>query len=165
MGFEGFSAKPIVLAWPDWRCVAIDAGSGSVCRAPARWQVIPIAGADMRWTYCDHCKPEGADPIPADAPYYVTRIDLTVALTGAPGSRAGATDEAVRRVLYALEDVGGLVVNLRVRGRKASGAALAGEPLRLQLAGRPEPLERRRVILEALSGPAMPWRWRKSRAG
>jgi hypothetical protein len=165
LGFESFAGgKPLVLRWPDWRCVAI-ASSGSPCNAPATWQAHPLASSTTVWPYCDRCKPLGAAPIPVDAPYHVTRLELTVALVGASGSRAAATDDAIRRVLYALEDVGGLVVALKVRGRKMLPASLAGPPLRLQLAGRPESIERRRPLLEALSSPAEPWRWGKRRTG
>lgn len=149
--------------WPAWICVAVDQAAGRSCCAPARWQRSPTARSRTTWTYCDRHKPAGAAPIPPDAPYRVTRLEIAVAVTGAPGDPEATEDEAIRRITYALEEAGGLVAGIRVRGRKPSTAAVAGSPLRLQLAGPPEPL---RMARAAHSRPYKPGTWsrRHSRA-
>jgi hypothetical protein len=151
--------------WPDWRCIAIDASTGSVCGARATWQQKPTDQAATAWTYCDRCRPDGAEAIAPDAPYYVTRLELRVAVTGAPGNRAAAAEEAIRRIAYAVESVGGLIVGIKVPGKAASPAAATSPPLRLQLAGQPEPLGVKQTPATEARSELGRWRWRGSRTG
>lgn len=106
-----------------------------MCGVDAEWQEKPTRRADTPRLYCGRHYPPDAVRIPADAPFYVTRIALRVAATGAPGERDAATAEALRRIVSAVELAGGLVVDAKVLGGRASTAAADGPPLRLQLAG------------------------------
>lgn len=151
--------------WPDWRCIAIVPSSGRVCDGRATYYRPSIDPSASSWTYCAGCRTSDCIPIPPDFPYYVTRLELRVALTGAPACRAAATAEAVRRALGALEAVGARVVDARVVGRVASAAAASGEPLRLQLAGKGEPAPRSESLVRAPTRPAWMRPVEKRRAG
>lgn len=153
------------FTWPAWICGAIDGRRGHVCGLTARWQKLPTSRSRTPWLYCERHKPAGADPIPPDAPFYVTRIELRVALTGAPGDRDMAADEAVRRIQCAIEGAGGVILGLKVPGGKASSALAEGPPLRLLFAEQgwwPPPAS---PFLEAPNAPAVPfWPRRRRRA-
>jgi hypothetical protein len=127
-------------SWPDWRCDAIRPETGQLCGLRATWQCLPLPHASQPRLYCDHCRPDGSTPIPPDSKYFVTRLDIRVALTGAPGSRSAAADEAVRRVLYGLEALGCAVLKLDIAGKAASSAGAEAPRLRLELAGNPQAL-------------------------
>lgn len=169
MGIVPDAASSLMLrrfrSWPDWRCVAVERVTAAPCLAPARWQQRPVDGAETSWTFCDRHRPPGATAIPADAPFTVTRIRLEVAVTGAPGAPQASVDEGVRRLVYALEDVGGLVTHLAVRGRKASRAAVDDSLGRLQLAGHPEPVAARPRRIEPPGGRGTRPAWRRWRTG
>jgi hypothetical protein len=151
--------------WPAWTCIAIDPDSGQVCNGPATWKLLPTRDAQTPWIYCNRHRPDGAEPITEDEPYYVTRLELRVAVTGAPGTRAVARDEAVRRIVYAIEAVGGLVTHLNVKGATAKPVPAQQALGRLELAGPPEPLTtgRSAPVEEPAGIPG--WRWRRKRTG
>lgn len=92
--------------------------------------------------YCDRHAPEGAVPIPADDRYLVTRVELRVVIASLPGDLEASAEQNVRMAVNAVERAGGIVVGVHVRGGKASADALDAPPLRLELAGRPEPAVR-----------------------
>jgi hypothetical protein len=156
------SARPFGV-WPQWRCVSIVPGLGTTCDLPATHRVAGSDASAASWTYCTRHAPAAAVPIPPDAPYYVTRLELRVAVTGAPGNRAAAADEAVNRITHAIEAAGGLVVDLRIPGRAASVDAASASPLRLQLAGRGEPSPDFALPIRARSGSAPFWPMQKRR--
>lgn len=139
--------------WPDWRCDAIRPETGAICGLKATWQCLPVAHARQPRLYCDDCRPDGAEPIPPDSKYFVTRLDVRVALTGAPGNRSAAADEAVRRLLYGLEALGCAVLKLEIAGKAASTAGAEAPSLRLELAGAREPLPAEAAASEAPSTP------------
>jgi hypothetical protein len=158
---QKYGIPPARFTWPDWRCVALDVEKLDVCNRPATWHKKPVERACVSWTYCERHKPKGAEPITPDIPFAVTRLELRVAVTGAPGDLKEAADEAVRRVLNAIAAVGGLVTEVNVRRRKASTLP-AGEPVpRLTLGGRVDPPVN--AIASYATLEPSPMRFRRSR--
>jgi hypothetical protein len=159
---EALMARPIA-PWPAFICEALDERSGRVCGLDAQWLQFPVPQAKTAWTYCGRHAPTGAVPIPDDVPYAVTRLALRVAIAGRPGDLEASADEAVRRAVFALEDVGATVIGLRVVGGKASQEAAEGPTGRLQLAGRPQPSSGRAGAFIAFEeAPARLW-WRRGK--
>lgn len=169
MGVGGDAADSLTSrpfkTWPDFRCVAIERSTGAACLAAASWQQRPVDQAETVWTYCNRHRPNGATRIPDDAPFVVTRIRLEVAVTGVPGSAGASQDEAVRRVVYAIEDVGGLATHVQVRGRNRRQAAAVAPVGRLQLAGPPEPVTAPRPLRKAPERPLGRHSWRRWKTG
>jgi len=161
---ESLMARPIAT-WPSFVCGALDSRAGRVCGLHAQWMKFPIPGAHTAWTYCDRHRPPDAERIPEDVPYAVTRLELRVAIAGRPGELAASADEAVRLVVFALEDVGATVTGLRVVGGKATQAGAEGPPLRILLAGPSTPvLEPGEPYIAFRRAPAGRW-WRRWHAG
>lgn len=130
------------FTWPAFVCVATDASRGDSCGLPAAWRSRPIASSATWWTYCDRHMPKGAERIPADAPFRVTRLSLTVAVASMQELTGEAAIEAALRVEQALAAVGAAVVKTRVHGRLTGRAELEAPALRLNLAGQGEPVAR-----------------------
>jgi hypothetical protein len=128
--------------FPTFMCSEIDRSCGHVCGLEAEWQATWSANSACIRTYCAAHKPDHATRIPLEAKFMLTRIEVRVAVPHLPGDPFDAADQATRLVLDALEGAGGLVVGFHVLGQKASSDGLERPPLRLQLAGRPEPAVR-----------------------
>lgn len=124
----------VAYQWPVWICGALDARKADVCGLEATWMKLPTRAARTPRLYCEQHRPLGATRIPPDAAFHVTRLELRVAVSGAPGDHQASADEAVRRIQCGVEAVGGVIVGLRVLGLVASTAGASSPPLRLQLA-------------------------------
>ena len=92
------------------------------------------------WLYCERHKPEGAEPLPADLPYSVTRLSVEIIVSRADVHPATAADMAVRHVVHALEGMGAIVQAVQVQGGRARIADPAAAGLRLTLGGPALPL-------------------------
>jgi hypothetical protein len=128
--------------WPAFVCVSIDEQRAEACGLPATWRSRPISSSRSWWTHCDRHRPENAELIPHDAPIRVTRVSVTVAIASMLGDPGEATIDARLRVRYALEGVGAAIVREHVHTRGVPAAELVPSPLRLTLAGPPEPVSR-----------------------
>lgn len=150
--------------FPRWICSATEPSCGHVCGLTAT-HVKPWAsdGSYFR-VYCEGHAPEGAQAIPADTRFVVTRIELRVAVASLPGDLDDAAVKAVRAVSHALDGAGAAIVGIHVKGGTASETPLEASPLRLQLAGRAEPAVRGdRPFWGVLGEREWPF-WRRRRA-
>lgn len=146
------------FTWPAFVCLALDEGKSDVCGLRARWRSRPLATSATWWTYCDHHRPAGAELIPDDAAFRVTRLTVTVAVVSMQELREEAAIEASLRVRHALEGAAAAVVRVHVHGRLTGTAGLEPSPFRLLLAGPGEPLERGRLDIWM---PPADERWRR----
>lgn len=137
------TARPLEKAparydWPVWTCSATCPETGRICGLVARWKERPIRQALTFWLRCEHHKSARAERIAVDEPFSVVRLDLRIAVCAPPGDRRAGADDAVRRVLSALEELGAVTTGLHVAGGRASAPASLAAVGRLQLAGPPE---------------------------
>jgi hypothetical protein len=134
--------RPLRPQFPTFVCSSIERGCGHVCGIEAKWQAPWSPDGSIVRVYCDDHKPEGATEIPLGARFMLSRVELRVVIPAPLSDPFDAANQAVRKVTDALEAAGGLVVGVRVVGQKADEGEPEAPPLRLQLAGRPEPAVR-----------------------
>ncbi len=148
--------------WPRWTCTAIDAATGWLCGMRATWKEHPTTSSYLWWLRCDrHHGPAAALLLP-DEPFVVTRLEVRVAIASLGPDRRLAADEAVRQVTQAIGDAGGVVVGLKVPGRRSTDAATRAALGRLELAGPPEGDQRAdRPFWGALDEPERLSWWRR----
>lgn len=125
--------------FPTFVCNSVDSCCGHVCGLEARWLAPWSQDGQYVRVYCDGHRPEHATRIPEGARFQVTRLEVKVAVPHVPGDPFDAAGQAVRKVTNALESAGGLIVGVHIVRGRASQDGMGDPPLRLELAGRPEP--------------------------
>lgn len=131
-------ASSSLYRWPVWSCTAIAAENGLICGLAATWKEHPIASSDLWWLRCERHHGPSAVPFTGDEPFTVTRLEVRVAVPGLGSDRRAAVDEAVRAVTNSLQDIGGVIVGLKVPGRRSTEPSAQKALGRLALAGPPE---------------------------
>lgn len=77
----------------------------AICGEPAAWMLPPVHGQQPQY-FCDHCKPENAEPIEAKPLFLRCSVTVECVIAGVSLVPADARREAVALVEQTLNDAG-----------------------------------------------------------
>lgn len=96
----------------------------------------PIPLSATYWLYCDRHAPEGAELIPPDVEWQEVTVIAEVVIGAMATGQPGATvDQVVRKVLYALQDLGARASVVKTGATFRTGTASTGFRLQFESYG------------------------------